>query len=182
MSNEYECPVCRGKEVLPDLIDGELVYCEVCGGSGFCSADDLDAYVAAHYPVTLDAASHLGQLRHLYDLMMHGHVRDTKEAARGLLAPAIAHLERRMTPMAKAPKKTSSKKVTRNIGPIKSKGPLVLSEKTLNEILVNLTGLVVRGEVDRSMFVGLFSDFLNELTGNDFFGTEGQLDPRGDRR
>jgi hypothetical protein len=35
----------------------------------------------------------LGQLRHLYTLMLNGHVRDTAEAARGLLGPAIERLE-----------------------------------------------------------------------------------------
>jgi hypothetical protein len=35
----------------------------------------------------------LGQLRHLYSLMLAGNVTDTAEAARGLLGPAIARLE-----------------------------------------------------------------------------------------
>ena len=36
----------------------------------------------------------VAQLRHLYAMMLHGDVRDTAEAARGLLGPAIADLER----------------------------------------------------------------------------------------
>lgn len=35
----------------------------------------------------------LAQLRHLYDQMVNGHVKDCPEAARGLLGPAIAGLE-----------------------------------------------------------------------------------------
>lgn len=35
----------------------------------------------------------LAQLRHLYQLMLDDHVRNTAEAARGLLGPAIAALE-----------------------------------------------------------------------------------------
>lgn len=35
----------------------------------------------------------MGQLRHLYSLMLAGHVKDTAEAARGLLGPSIAALE-----------------------------------------------------------------------------------------
>jgi hypothetical protein len=35
----------------------------------------------------------LAQLRHLYDQMLRGYVKDTAEAARGLLGPAIERLE-----------------------------------------------------------------------------------------
>lgn len=35
----------------------------------------------------------IAQLRHLYSLMINGHVTDTSEAARGLLGPAIETLE-----------------------------------------------------------------------------------------
>ena len=35
---------------------------------------------------------------------------------------------------------------------------------------------------DRRVFVGVFDDVLDGLLGEDFFGTEGQSDPRGDHR
>ncbi len=38
----------------------------------------------------------LAQLRHLYAQMVNGHVTDTAGAARGLLGPAIARLEKLM--------------------------------------------------------------------------------------
>lgn len=43
--------------------------------------------------VTMDATTALAQLRHLYALMIADQI-DAPEAARGLLAPAIAALER----------------------------------------------------------------------------------------
>ena len=45
----------------------------------------------------------LGQLRHLYQLMVSGHVTDTAEAARGLLGPAIEELEAACAPDAVMP-------------------------------------------------------------------------------
>lgn len=39
------------------------------------------------------AKAAVGQLRHLYKLMVSGHVIDTAEAARGLLGPNIERLE-----------------------------------------------------------------------------------------
>ena len=36
----------------------------------------------------------LGQLRHLYQQMLNGQVKDTAQAARGLLGPAIEFLEK----------------------------------------------------------------------------------------
>lgn len=37
--------------------------------------------------------SAIGQLRHLYSLMVSGHVKNAAEAARGLLGPSIERLE-----------------------------------------------------------------------------------------
>lgn len=44
----------------------------------------------------MSATHAIAQLRHLYAQMIEGHVRDTGAAARGLLGPAIAELERFM--------------------------------------------------------------------------------------
>jgi hypothetical protein len=43
-----------------------------------------------------DARFALGQLRHLYEQMLNGHVRNVEAAARGLLGPSIEKLERLM--------------------------------------------------------------------------------------
>ena len=53
---------------------------------------------------------------------------------------------------------------------------------SLNGVIRKPCTLVVMGDVDRKLFCGYLDDFLEELNGEDFFGTEGQLDPRGDRR
>lgn len=37
-------------------------------------------------------------------------------------------------------------------------------------------------KAEREMFIKPFNGMLNELLSNDFFGTEGQCDPRGDHR
>lgn len=39
----------------------------------------------------------LRNLRHLYEQMVNGHVRDCEQAARGLLGPAIEMIEREQT-------------------------------------------------------------------------------------
>lgn len=52
--------------------------------------------------------------------------------------------------------------------------------KNLKEITDKLVDLVLKDK--DKYFCQKFDGFLNELLDNDFFGTEGQCDPRGDRR
>lgn len=49
-------------------------------------------------PAMAEATWAVGQLRHLYKQMLSGSVRDTAQAARGLLGPAIEKLEPLTTP------------------------------------------------------------------------------------
>lgn len=50
-------------------------------------------------------------------------------------------------------------------------------------ILRRLADMVSKEEpATREMFADDLNAFLDELASQDFFGTEGQLDPRGDKR
>lgn len=57
-----------------------------------------------------------------------------------------------------------------------------VTKKNVKKVLAKLNSLVDNEDVDIDMCIEPFNDFLNELHGNDFFGTEGQNDPRGDQR
>jgi hypothetical protein len=51
-------------------------------------------------PTSNETDFQLAQLRHLYTMMVNGQVTDTKQAAEGLLSPAIATFERLLHPKA----------------------------------------------------------------------------------
>lgn len=58
-----------------------------------------------------------------------------------------------------------------------------LTTKNLNRVLNNLAAyLDEQGKETRESFIEPFDEFLDELLNDDFFGTEGQCDPRGDHR
>lgn len=57
-----------------------------------------------------------------------------------------------------------------------------LTRKNAPQVLRTLADFVEFHDDPDSNFVEAFDLFLEELSGNDFFGTEGQCDPRGDQR
>lgn len=57
------------------------------------------------------------------------------------------------------------------------------SKKNFTSILENIIKAYNEGDSDeKKVWVDWLNSSLNELLHNDFFGTEGQLDPRGDQR
>lgn len=52
----------------------------------------------------------------------------------------------------------------------------------VQRVLQNLLFLVEKEEVDAGTLKQVLDDMLDDLLNDDFFGSEGQLDPRGDRR
>lgn len=58
-----------------------------------------------------------------------------------------------------------------------------LTVKTLNGVINRLGAYLDDMEKEgRAAFIKPFDEFLDELLDEDFFGTEGQCDPRGDHR
>lgn len=49
-------------------------------------------------------------------------------------------------------------------------------------VLDRIKNLVTNDENDAEVLAEVLDEFLTDLHSNDFFGTEGQLDPRGDFR
>lgn len=57
------------------------------------------------------------------------------------------------------------------------------TKRNFNQILVNIQQQYEKADKDlKSEWVQWLNESLDELLHNDFFGTEGQLDPRGDNR
>jgi hypothetical protein len=56
------------------------------------------------------------------------------------------------------------------------------SVKTMNQVWAKLMEYAENGEWQTKEISQAFNDMLDTLLGDDFFGTEGQCDPRGDRR
>lgn len=54
-----------------------------------------------------------------------------------------------------------------------------LTSKTLDSVIANIKALPA---TDRNIILTRWNAVLNELRDDDFFGTEGQCDPRGDPR
>jgi len=62
----------------------------------------------------------------------------------------------------------------------KVKKPKTVEE--LNKVWSNLMEMAKNDEGDCEVIADCFNEMLDELLGDDFFGTEGQMDPRGDHR
>ena len=56
------------------------------------------------------------------------------------------------------------------------------SIKKMNEVWCNLMKMASLEPMDRKVISEHFDNMLEELANSDFFGTERQLDPRGDQR
>lgn len=54
--------------------------------------------------------------------------------------------------------------------------------ENLDVVLARLGAFLADKPDQAAYFCGLFDELLDELSDIDFFGTEGQCDPRGDRR
>ncbi len=57
-----------------------------------------------------------------------------------------------------------------------------VTPKNLEQVLMRLYLVAENDEDCMKVICRDLNDFLNVLSEDDFFGTEGQLDPRGDRR
>lgn len=57
-----------------------------------------------------------------------------------------------------------------------------MTRKGARRTLERLADLIEQGGPDASELVARLNDMLDGALGDDLFGTEGQLDPRGDRR
>ena len=51
-----------------------------------------------------------------------------------------------------------------------------------DRLAVTLAGILKRSKADRRNIANKFNVMLDDLLAQDFFGTEGQCDPRGDHR
>lgn len=56
------------------------------------------------------------------------------------------------------------------------------TQQRVSKVLGRLTGLAIEDEAEAEMIAESLDVMLDDLHGNDFFGTEGQADPRGDFR
>ena len=56
------------------------------------------------------------------------------------------------------------------------------TQQRVAKVLGRLTGLAIEDEAEAEMIAEALDVMLDDLHGNDFFGTEGQADPRGDFR
>ena len=54
--------------------------------------------------------------------------------------------------------------------------------KNFETVLENIKTMFNENEDDQKFWCEAFNDMLDELRSDDFFGTEGELDPRGDNR
>lgn len=51
-----------------------------------------------------------------------------------------------------------------------------------DKILINIREMMLKDKNDAKIIVDAMNKMLDDLLSEDFFGTEGQLDPRGDWR
>lgn len=56
------------------------------------------------------------------------------------------------------------------------------TQKRVAKVLENMRDMALANEDDAAMFSDFLENGLNEMLGEDAFGTEGQNDPRGDWR
>ncbi|WP_421722384.1 hypothetical protein [Alloalcanivorax xenomutans] len=56
------------------------------------------------------------------------------------------------------------------------------TQQRISKVLGRLTSLAIEDEAEAGMIAEALDVMLDDLHGNDFFGTEGQSDPRGDFR
>jgi hypothetical protein len=59
---------------------------------------------------------------------------------------------------------------------------MTVTTKNLDKVLANIAAMAKGSKEDGKVLIEALNRMLDELLGDDFFGTEGQLDPRGDRR
>ena len=57
-----------------------------------------------------------------------------------------------------------------------------MTPKNLQKVLEEIPKLIAAGYLDAVMFCPAFNNWLDDMLGEDMFGTEGQNDPRGDHR
>lgn len=57
-----------------------------------------------------------------------------------------------------------------------------VNPKTLRQVLITLSDYVTKDLETSQDFCTSLNNFLDELLHDDFFGTEGQCDPRGEHR
>ena len=57
-----------------------------------------------------------------------------------------------------------------------------VTQKNFNKVMDEIKAMYKRQSWDRPYWVEAVEQMLNDLQGEDFFGTEGQNDPRGDQR
>lgn len=57
-----------------------------------------------------------------------------------------------------------------------------MTRENARQVLMNIANRMDTDEGDADVYCDEMNSMLDELLGQDFFGTEGQLDPRGDRR
>jgi DnaJ-class molecular chaperone len=95
-SDWVECCTCDGKGRVTRPPSGIMGTCDVCDGHG-CVEPDVNEVTKAREEGRMEerrrVSYQVAQLRHLYSLIVNGHVLDAEEAARGLLAPAIRRFE-----------------------------------------------------------------------------------------
>lgn len=60
--------------------------------------------------------------------------------------------------------------------------PQRMTKKTARAVLTRLADTIEAGGPDASELVARLNDMLDAAQEDDLFGTEGQTDPRGDRR
>lgn len=58
-----------------------------------------------------------------------------------------------------------------------------VTKKSFEKVIDNFKQLVLESDKEeKEQYISDFNDWLDEMHSNDAFGTEGQLDPRGDQR
>lgn len=61
-------------------------------------------------------------------------------------------------------------------------GAKKVTKKNLKAVLAKLADMADTNKDDAIIICGAVNSMLDDLISDDFFGTEGQLDPRGDHR
>jgi len=56
------------------------------------------------------------------------------------------------------------------------------NKENFNKVLDNIKQSFNHDDNDKDVWLEVFNDMLDDLRDDDFFGTEGQCDPRGDGR
>lgn len=59
---------------------------------------------------------------------------------------------------------------------------ITVQQERVAKVLDNMKAMALEDDDNAAMFADLLESYLNELNGDDGFGTEGQSDPRGDFR